>query len=148
MTSKVSEVRNFAEMRQELSDIVEGILEDDSHAYTCLMGKVYRTLVIHEYSAKVSGFPEKIGKLKPPIMDDASTVRRDNDDDIIIWIYQSLSKPDEDVSIISSFQVSYNVTIIDTAPMYFNPRSQFGIVIPNGYVNNTLVKSTLKDIAT
>ena len=148
MTSKVSEVRKVAAMRQKLSSIVVGILEDDSHADTCLIGKVCRTLLTKDYYAKVSGFSEKIGKLKPPIVDDASTVRTDNDDDIIIQIDQSLSKPDENVLLMSNFQGSYNVTRIDTAPMYFNPKPQFGIVITNGDVNDTLVKFTLKRIAT
>ena len=43
-------------MHQEISDIVEGILEDDSHTNTCLLGKVWRTLDLDDYSAIVLGF--------------------------------------------------------------------------------------------
>ena len=48
----------------------------------------------------------------------------------------------------STFQVRYNVTIINTSPIQFNPRSQFGIVLPNKDDNDTVVKFTLRSIVT
>ena len=50
-------------------------------------------------------------------MDAATTVRTENDDEIIIKINKALSKPDEDFFLMSTFQVGYNSTRIDTAPM-------------------------------
>ena len=44
----------------------------------------------------------------------------------------------------STFQVSYNGTKIDTEPMQFNPRYQFDILLPNEDVNYTLVIFTLR----
>ena len=48
----------------------------------------------------------------------------------------------------STFLVRYNGTIIDTAPMYLYPRSQFGTVPPNEDANNTVVKLTIIGVAT
>ena len=39
MTIKISEVPKVSEMRHELSDIVGGVLKDDTNEDTCLMGK-------------------------------------------------------------------------------------------------------------
>ena len=47
----------------------------------------------------------------------------------------------------STFQVRYNVTRIGTAPIQVETRSHFGIVLPNEYVNNTVVKFILRFIA-
>ena len=49
------------------------------------------------------------------MLDAANIVRMDNDNDIIIQINQSLFKPDEDVLLMSTFQVRCNDTIIDTS---------------------------------
>ena len=53
MTNGSFEVKKVAAMQQELSYIIEGILEYDSHADTCLMWKGWVTLFVNEYSAKV-----------------------------------------------------------------------------------------------
>ena len=65
-------------MQQELSKIVEVALEDYSHSDTCLMGKEWITLSIYDYSAKVSGFSDDIGKLELPIVETATTLRTDH----------------------------------------------------------------------
>ena len=52
-----------------------------------------------------------------PIVDDDTTVRTDNYNEVITRINQALSKPYEDVSLMSTFQVRYNGTIINTSPM-------------------------------
>ena len=59
-----------------------------------------------------------------------------------------MSKTDEDVLLMYTFQVNYNVTRIKTSPIQFNPRSQFGIFLMNEYANNTVVKLTLRIIST
>ena len=56
MPSKISEVRRVAAMRQDIFDTIKGVLEDYIHAYTCLLGKGWKTLVLHDYSEKVSLF--------------------------------------------------------------------------------------------
>ena len=76
-------------------------------------------------------------------MDAYNTVSTDNDDEIIIRINKVLSNPDEDVSLVLTFQVRYNCTRIDTAPMQFDTRSHFGIVLPNEDDNDTLLNLTL-----
>ena len=48
-------------------------------------------------------------------MDAATIVRNENDDEIMILINKALSKPDEDVFLMSTFQVGYNATRINTA---------------------------------
>ena len=90
-------------MWQELSNIVEGILEDDSHADTWLLWKGWITLFVHDYSKKVLGFSDDIGQLGMQILDYNTTVRMDNDDAITIWINQALYKPDAYVSLVSTF---------------------------------------------
>ena len=52
-----------------------------------------------------------------------------DEDKVIIWVNQELSKPDELVLLMSTFQVRYNGTRVDTAPMQSDPRYQFGIVL-------------------
>ena len=110
MTSKSSEVLKVAEIRQELSDIVEGGLYDDRHADTCLLEKGWRTLVVHDYSENFSGFSYDIEKLDLLIVDNSTTIRTDNDNEMSIRMNQALSKPDKDVSLMSNFQVGYNGT--------------------------------------
>ena len=51
-------------------------------------------MVPHDYSPKVSGFLDGIGQLELPIVDSATTVRTDNNDEIIIRINQGSYKQD------------------------------------------------------
>ena len=74
-------------------------------------------------------------------MDSDTTGRMDNDNKIIIQISQEIYKPDEYVSLISNFQVSYNGTIINTAPMKYDLRPRFVIVLPNEYSNKNVINS-------
>ena len=117
MTRDSSEARRVTEIQQELSDIVEGILEDYRNEDTCRLGKGYINMVIHNHYSKISGFSYKIGQLELPIVDANTTVRTKNDNIIIIRIYQAKSKPDEYVLLMSNFQVRYNETRINTASM-------------------------------
>ena len=133
-------------MQQDLSEIIEMILEDDIHSYKFLMGYVWITLVVHDYSEKVSSFSNDIGQLDLTIIDADNTLRTENDDEFITRINQALSKPDEDVSLTHTFQVRYDVTIINTERIKFNHISQIGIVIPNEDANYTVVKIMLRDI--
>ena len=64
-----------------------------------------------------------------------------------IKINQALYKPYEDVLLMFTFQVSYNITRINTPPMQFDPRYQFDTFLPNEYANNTIVNFTLRGIA-
>ena len=106
-----------------------------------------RNLVVHDYSTKVSGFPDDIVKLDHPIMDVYTTVRMDNENEIIIQISQAPSKTDEEVSMLSIFLVRYNDTKIDTEPMHFRSVSEFGIDISNEYANNNVVIFTIRAIS-
>ena len=133
-------------MQQDLSEIIEMILEDDIHSYKFLMGYVWITLVVHDYSEKVSSFSNDIGQLDLTIIDADNTLRTENDDEFITRINQALSKPDEDASLTHTFQVRYDVTIINTERIKFNHISQIGIVIPNEDANYTVVKIMLRDI--
>ena len=75
-------------MQQELSNIIEGIFDDEIHADTFLLGKGWINIVSHDYSTKLLGFSEDILKLELPIVDSPTTLRTDNDDEIIIEINQ------------------------------------------------------------
>ena len=68
-------------------------------------GKGWRTMVVHEYYAKVSEFSDNIGQLDLTIVYESTTVSIDNANEIFIQINQALSKPDEDVLLMSTFQV-------------------------------------------
>ena len=70
-----------------------------------------------DYYTKFSGFLDNIGKLELPKLGSATTVRMENYNGIIIQINQAITKPDGDVSLMSNFQVKYNVTIFDTSQM-------------------------------
>ena len=56
-------------------------------------------MVVHDYSTKVLGFLYDIGQLELSIVDAATTISMDNDDEVIIRITQTLSKLDEYVSL-------------------------------------------------
>ena len=92
-------------------------------------------------------FQTAFGKLDLSIVDADTTLRTDNEDEIIIQMNQALSKLDEYVLLISTFKVRYNVTILDTEPIKLDPRSQFIIVLPNKDDNSTVVKFMLRGIA-
>ena len=62
-------------------------------------------MVVHNYYARVLGFPEDIRQPELPIVDDATTIRADNNDEIIIRKNQALYKPYEYVLLMSTFQV-------------------------------------------
>ena len=110
------------------------------------MGKGWRALVVYEYSTKSLGFSDYIGRLEPPIVDAATTVRTENHNEITIQINQALYKSDEDVSLITAFQVRYNGIIINMAPMQFNQRFHFGIFLLNEDEDDTVVDFMLKYI--
>ena len=78
----------------EPTNIIEGIFEYDSHTDTCILGKVWRIMIIYEYSAKFYRLSEKIVQLEPPIVDTTTIVRTENDDGVIINVNQALFKPD------------------------------------------------------
>ena len=59
---------------------------------------------------------------------------------------QALYKPDEYVLLVSTFIVRHNGTRTSTAPIHFDPRYQFGIVITNEDANDTLVKFNIRCI--
>ena len=80
-------------------------------------------------------------------MDVYTTVRMDNENEIIIQISQAPSKTDEEVSMLSIFLVMYNDTKIDTEPMHFRSVSEFGIDISNEYANNNVVIFTIRAIS-
>ena len=105
MAIKSSEVRKFSAMQQEISCIIEGILEDYSHRDKYLLGKGWKNLFVSDYSAKVSGFSDIIGQLYLKIVDASTNVRTETDNEIITQINLVLSKPNEDVSLMSNFQV-------------------------------------------
>ena len=79
-------------------------------------------------------------------MDAVTAVSKENGYETIIRINQALPKPDEYVSLLSTFQVRYNGTGINASSMQFDPRSQFGIVLPNEDVSDTVVNFTLRGI--
>ena len=86
------------------------------------MGEVWRTSVVHDYFAKISGFSDNIGTLALSIVDADTTIWKEDYNDITIRINQSLSKPYEDVSLMSNFQVGYNSTKINAKPMQLDHR--------------------------
>ena len=77
-------------MGQNISSIVEDNLEDVSYADICLLGKGLRNMVIHGYYEKVLVFSDDILQLELPIMDASTTVRKDDDNKIIIRINQAI----------------------------------------------------------
>ena len=45
-------------MQQEMTELSKGIFEDDSHSDNCLLRKVWRTLIVHEYNYNLSRLSE------------------------------------------------------------------------------------------
>ena len=82
-------------MRLEWPEITEEIFEDDSNAGTFLLGKgwIPLILIVHEYSAKVYGFSQYIGHIDVTIVDTATIVSTENDNEVIIRVKQALYKP-------------------------------------------------------
>ena len=78
-------------MQQDIYNTTEEILEIDSHADTWIMGKVWRNMVVNDYSVKDLEFSDDIGQLYLPIVDSATTVGTEIGNGIIIWINQALS---------------------------------------------------------
>ena len=58
-----TEDRRFTEIWLEKNEITGEISEDGNHTDTCLLVKVWKNIIVHEYSANVSGFSEDIGQL-------------------------------------------------------------------------------------
>ena len=114
-------------MRLDPTNILGGIFEDDSHTDTCLLGKGWRTLILHKYSGNISRFSEDIGQLELPIVNATYIARTEYEDEVIIRINQALSKPDEEVLLMSTLKIRYNVTRSEKAPMQFDTISQIAL---------------------
>ena len=112
-----TEARRGVVTRLDKNEITGGIFEDNSYADTCLLEKVRKNPIVHEYSENLSRLSEDIGKLEIRISDGAKVVRTDNEDEVITGFNPELSKIYEEVSLTSRFQVRFNGTRVDTAPM-------------------------------
>ena len=78
--------------RLDQNEITGGIFEDNSYADTCLLEKVRKNPIVHEYSENLSRLSEDIGKLEIHISDGAKVVRTDNEDEVITGFNPELSK--------------------------------------------------------
>ena len=94
-----------------------GRLEDDSHADTCLLGKGWRLVHDRGHSCQVEGFSADVGTLSLPIVDAVTVAETTEGKEVLIQINQALWKPDEDHSLLSSFQCRYRGTRLDNVPM-------------------------------
>lgn len=114
----------------EKPEIVEfGRLEDDSHADTTYLGKGFKVVTEHDYSATVSGFSDGIGSMELPIVDAVTVAKTTDGSEVLLQFNQALYKADEERSLLSSFQTRWSGTRLDSVPMSQDPTSLFGIVI-------------------
>ena len=125
-----------------------GRLEDDSHADTCLLGKGWRLVHDRGHSCQVEGFSADVGTLSLPIVDAVTVAETTEGKEVLIQINQALWKPDEDHSLLSSFQCRYSGTRLDNVPMSQDDRSEYGIVIDSDEHGRVVLPFNLKDSST
>ena len=97
--------------------VEKGILEDDSDADTCLVGKGFRVVNDHGHSAEVEGFTDEIGTVKLQVVD-AITVARTSEG--VLRVNHCLHKPDVRASdlIWSVSLLSNNIRARTYTPVY------------------------------
>ena len=77
-------------MRLDPTNILGGIFEDDSHTDNLLLRNGWITLRVNKHSTNVSGFLENIGQLELLIVDAATIIRTEDEDEVIIRVNQAL----------------------------------------------------------
>ena len=127
--------------------VEKGILEDDSHADTCLVGKGFRVVNDHGHSAEVKGFTGEMGTVKLQVVDAITVARTSEGEDVLLRVNHCLHKPDEGRSLLSSFQVRHSGTRIDSTPMQHDDRSLFGIVLDTEEKGRVVIPFSLRGIS-
>ena len=73
--------------------IEESCLEDDSHADTCMLGKVFYVTQNNDITCDVSGFTYSLGTMRLEIVDAETVVTDSRGDEFILVIHQGVYKP-------------------------------------------------------
>ena len=128
----------------EQNVIVTGILEDDSHADTCLVGRGFKVVNEHGHSAEVEGFTDRIGTIKLQVVDAITVAKTSEGEDVLLRVNHCLHQPDEERSLLSSFQVRHSGTRIDSTPMQHDDRSLFGIVLDTEKKGRVVIPFSLR----
>ena len=133
---------NISAIEQNVT--VTGILEDDSHADTCLVGRGFRVVNEHGHSAEVEGFTDRIGTIKLQVVDAITVAKTSEGEDVLLRVNHCLHQPDEERSLLSSFQVRHSGTRIDSTPMQHDDRSLFGIVLDTEKKGRVVIPFSLR----
>ena len=98
-----------------------GRLDGDTHSDTCLLGKGFAIINTHAYGCQVSGFTSSLGSMRLNIVGAETVVTDAHKDEAILMINQGIHKPDEERSLLSTFQARWSGTKIDNDPVQHNP---------------------------
>ena len=124
----------------EKPEVVEvGRLEEDSHADTTYVGKGFKVVTEHDYTATVSGFSDGIGTMSLPVVDAVTVAKTADGMEVMLQFNQALYKADEERSLLSTFQARWSGTRVDSVPMSHDPTSLFGIVIEDEDLGKAVV---------
>ena len=85
-------------------------MEEDSRADTTLLGQGWKVQNVHDYTCTVSGFSSDLGEMTIPVVDAIAVAETTRGDSVILRINQALHKPDEQRSLLSTYQARYNGT--------------------------------------
>ena len=121
----------------------EGRLDDDTHADTCLLGKGFIVTRTHEYGCQVSGFTSSLGSMRLNIVDAETVVTDADGEEAILVIHQGIHKPDEERSLLSTFQARWSGTKVENDPVQHNPASRFGLIFQNEEAEDTVIRFRL-----
>mmetsp|Transcript_13638 Transcript_13638/g.39110 ORF Transcript_13638/g.39110 Transcript_13638/m.39110 type:complete len:168 (+) Transcript_13638:474-977(+) len=111
-------------------EVEEGFLEEDSRADTTLLGQGWKVQNVHDCTCTVSGFSSDLGEMTTSVVDATAVAETTRGDSVVLRINQALHKPDEQRSLLSTYQARYNGTRVDSTPPLFDDKSLFGIVLP------------------
>ena len=123
------EERHLAALKELPEVLEEGVIEDDTHADTCYLGKGWRVVTEHDYTTEVSGFTDGIGSVNLPVVDALGVATTKDGREVILRINQALYQEGEDRSLLSTFQARWSGTRVDNVPVSQDPTSEFGIVL-------------------
>ena len=87
---------------------------------------------------------ERIGTIKLQVVDAITVARTSEGEDVLLRVNHCLHQPDEERSLLSSFQVRHSGTRIDSTPMQHDDRSLFGIVLDTEKKGRVVIPFSLR----
>ena len=112
-----------------------------------MVGRGFYVTQKHNITCDVSGFTFSLGTMILEFVDTKTVVTDSRGDECIFIIYQGISKPDKEGSLISTFSTRWYGTRVENIPTQHDKRSRFGLIFEHEYLDHTLITFSISGVS-